>query len=182
MKKIFLITIALLFINNVFSQDKYYTKNGNLVFEATVPSFEEIKAENNSVTAIINTETSEIAVLALMKAFRFEIALMEEHFNENYVESDTYPKATFSGKLINFKFSELTENTQEIELTGNLTIHNKTKEITTIALISALKNNIHLTTTFKVKPEDFDIKIPGIVKEKIAKEINIHADFNLTQK
>ena len=80
-------------IGTAFSQGKFLTKSGAITFEASVPSFEEVKATNDKVTAIINTETSDIAALALVKGFRFKVALMEEHFNENYAESDKFPKA-----------------------------------------------------------------------------------------
>mgnify|MGYP000038271939 CR=1 FL=1 len=100
MKKLVLLFI---FISiNSFSQSKYYTKTGVVNFEASVPSFEEVKAHNKSVTAIFNSETGEFAALVFVKGFRFKNALMEEHFNENYAESDQYPKATFKGKILNF--------------------------------------------------------------------------------
>ena len=182
MKNIILISITFLSITSIVGQTKYFTKTGNIIFEASVPSFEEIKSENNSVTAIIDAETQEFAVLALMKAFRFKIALMEEHFNENYLESDTYPKATFKGKLVKFELSKLSQTPQKIELNGILNIHNKSKEISTIALISLKDNSINLTANFNIKPEDFDVKIPSIVKEKIAKEINIHIHLDMQKK
>ena len=84
---------------STFAQQKYLTKTGQISFEASVPSFEEVAAKNNSVTAILNTENGEFAALVLVKAFRFKNALMEEHFNENYAESHLYPKATFKGKI-----------------------------------------------------------------------------------
>jgi hypothetical protein len=181
--KQFIILMCILFsAKAINAQQKYYTKNGTIKFEASVPSFEEIKAANNSVTAILNTKTHEIAALALMKAFRFKIALMEEHFNENYVESDEYPKATFDGKLGDFDFSKANSKAQKVELEGNLHLHNKSKKIKTITTISKKDNTISLTAEFKVKPEDFDIKIPSIVQEKIAKEIIVNVSFNLKEK
>ena len=102
MKKISLYLVLLIGIAG-FSQSKLITKTGKITFEASVPAFEEVKAKNESVTCILNTENGEIATLALIKGFRFKIALMEEHFNENYIESDRYPKATFKGKIDDFK-------------------------------------------------------------------------------
>ena len=107
MKNLFTLGL-ILFTVALFAQDKVITKNGNINFEASVPAFEEIKAKNENVTCILNTKTGEIASLALIKGFRFKIALMEEHFNENYMESDKYPKATFKGTIINFELSKLT--------------------------------------------------------------------------
>ncbi|MDO9275770.1 MAG: YceI family protein [Lutibacter sp.] len=182
MKNTILIIAAILSLSSAVAQNKYFTKNGVLTFEATVAAFEEIKSENNSVTAVLNIETHELAVLAPMKAFRFKIALMEEHFNENYVESDAFPKASFKGKLDSFDFSGLSETPKKIQLSGTLNIHNKDKEIRSMALVSLKNNVIMITTEFKVKPQDFDIKIPSIVQEKIAKEININVKLNLQKK
>ena len=85
MKKVYLLFIFISFIG--FSQEKYLTKTGLLNFEASVPSFEEIKATNTNVTAIFNVGTGQFATLALVRGFRFKNALMEEHFNESYAES-----------------------------------------------------------------------------------------------
>src|SRR5690606_29674459 len=89
-----------------FSQERLLTRTGEVQFEASVPSFEPVAAENNSVTAILDPETGEIAALALVKAFRFQNALMEEHFNENYAESFKYPKATLKGNLEGFSLEK----------------------------------------------------------------------------
>ena len=84
------------------SQEKYWTRSGTLTFEASMPAFEEVKATNENVTAILNTTDGTFAALALVKGFRFKNALMEEHFNESYIESNRYPKAIFKGQLLNF--------------------------------------------------------------------------------
>ncbi|MGV6845348.1 MAG: YceI family protein, partial [Lutibacter sp.] len=170
MKKIFFLLLIISTFNTVRSQNKYYTKNGEISFEASVPSFEEVKAENNSVTAILDVSKNEFAALALIKGFRFKVALMEEHFNENYMESDDYPKAIFKGKLKNFNIDKLSEKPQKATIKGTLTIRNKEKPIEAEALISKEKNTLILTSNFKVQPSDFNIKIPSIVSEKIAKE------------
>ena len=78
------------------------TRSGEIKFEASMPAFEEVAAKNNTVSCIFDKSTGDIAVLALVKAFRFKVPLMEEHFNENYIESDKFPKATFKGKVTNF--------------------------------------------------------------------------------
>src|SRR5688572_15543260 len=101
MKKLIAIT-AFLLAGSLSAQDKLVTKNGKITFEASVPSFEEVKATNAASTFVLNPKTGEFASLALMKGFRFKVALMEEHFNENYIESDKFPKATFRGKIEGF--------------------------------------------------------------------------------
>jgi len=92
------------------SQEKYWTRSGTLTFEASMPAFEEVKATNENVTAILNTTDGTFAALALVKGFRFKNALMEEHFNESYIESNRYPKAIFKGQLLNFDVRNLEKN------------------------------------------------------------------------
>ena len=91
----------------VNAQEKFITKSGVINFEASVPSFEEVKAKHQSVSALLKSN-GEFASLALVKGFRFKVALMEEHFNENYAESSKFPKATFKGKIKGFDISKLT--------------------------------------------------------------------------
>ncbi|MGC6430511.1 MAG: YceI family protein [Jejuia sp.] len=165
-----------------FGQDKYIDKNGTVVFEASEKLFEEVKATNTSTTAIYNIQTNEIAALALMKGFRFKNSLMEEHFNENYIESDTYPKAIFKGKLIDFNVEDLSANNTEVKLKGVLELHGKQKEVETLLSIQKVDTIISLTGTFDVTPGDFDIDIPKIVRNKIAKVVNVTLDFKLVKK
>ena len=163
-----------------FGQNKYLTKNGTVLFEASVPSFEEVKATNNSVTAILNADNGEFAALALVKGFRFKNALMEEHFNENYAESDTYPKATFKGIIQNFELEDL--NKQYV-LNGSLSFHGVEKPFKDLNVILEQKDEVILLTgNLKTKASEFDIKIPKIVSEKIAEEILISFDFELKLK
>ena len=164
------------------AQTKYYTRNGSIGFEASVPSFEEVKTTNNTVTSILNVTTGEIAVLALVKGFRFKIALMEEHFNESFAESTKFPKATFEGKIEEFFLDNLTTESTVYSLNGKLTFHGKSVYISPKAVISIDKNIIHLTSSFVLNPEDFNIKIPKIVRKKVAKEVIIRLNFILKLK
>ena len=178
MKNIIFVFIFI-FSGTVFAQGKFITKKGVINFEASVPSFEEVKAKNATVTAILNTDNGEIAALALVKGFRFKNALMEEHFNENYIESDDYPKATFKGVLVGFDVENLQK---EYIIKGKLSLHGKSKEIQTKGSITKDGNTISISSTFITKPEDFDIKIPSIVSKKIADDISISLIFILTKK
>jgi polyisoprenoid-binding protein YceI len=175
MKKILM--ILLLFLFSVYSQ-KYTTKTGNIKFEASVPSFEEVAAENKTTSAVLNTANGEIAVLALMKGFRFKVALMEEHFNESYAETDKYPKATFKGKLEGLDVSKLTTAGQRLTITGDLTLHGKTKKITDTATVLQSGDKIIVTGDFTVRPQDFDIEVPKVVSKKVAEQVKIN--YNLT--
>ena len=162
------------------AQNKYLTKTGSINFEASVPSFEEVAAKNNLVTAIINTATGDIAALALVKGFRFKNALMEEHFNENYAESDKFPKATFKGKIKDFNIETITGT---YILSGVLDFHGKSKDINHIEVTVSVENHtITLKGRFKAKASDFDIGIPKVVSSKIAEDIEISFQFELQKK
>lgn len=178
MKKLFLLYLLSCFCL-VSAQDKKVTKTGKVTFEASVPSFEEVKATNDGVTCILNTKSGEMASLALIKGFRFKIALMEEHFNENYMESDKYPKATFKGTLENFDVKTLTEAYKNFTLKGKLELHGKSKDVTTVAKIRKTAAGIEIISDFTVNASDFNIKIPAMVKNKVSNTINIATAFVL---
>ena len=158
------------------AQEKMICKTGNITFEASVPAFEEVKATNTNVTVVLNPKTGEIASLALMKGFRFKVALMEEHFNENYIESDKYPKAIFKGKIENFNAGSLTASPKNFTINGKLELHGKTVAVKTIAKMSQSGSGINLVSDFSVNASDFDISIPAVVKNKVSNKINIQVD------
>ena len=160
-----------------FAQDRRITKTGAINFEASIPSFEEVKAKNETVTCIFDAKTGEIASLALIKGFRFKIALMEEHFNENYMESDRYPKATFKGSLEDFNLNLLGTSPKEFKLKGKLELHGKTKEIVTTARLKKIGNDIEIVSDFNVNSDDFNITIPKVVSKKVSKIVTIKMDF-----
>ena len=164
-----------------FAQDKYYTKSGTIIFESSVPAFEEVKATNNKVTAVLKSDGS-IASLALTKAFRFKIALMEEHFNENYMESNKFPKASFYGKIINFNIKNLSSSDKIYKIKGTLTIRGIKKEVTINSSVKLKNNTIHMNAEFSVTPESFNIKIPSIVRKKIAKKVDVSFNFELKKR
>lgn len=159
-----------------FAQNKKITKTADIKFEASVPSFEEVKAQNKTATVVLNTDTGELAALALIKGFRFKIALMEEHFNENYIESNKYPKATFKGKIHGFNTSILSETNRDFSIKGVLELHGKAKEITLPAKIKKTADGLQLTAAFTVNSDDFEIQIPKMVSNKVSKKVNISID------
>ena len=168
---------------NLYSQNKYITRNGTVSFEASVSAFEEVKANNTTATAIINIETGELASLIFVKGFRFKNALMEEHFNENYAESDLYPKATFKGQIIDFSIDKLKNEKQNLNITGTLSFHGKTITLeNTTVKVSFEEGVLNISGYFITDPANFNIPIPKIVKHKIAKEINVFFLFNMKKK
>ena len=175
MKKI--VVFSFLFLAIVSSaQDKMISKSGKITFEASVPAFEEVKATNNGVTFVLNSKTGEIASLALMKGFRFKVALMEEHFNENYVESDKFPKATFRGKIDDFNVASLNTTAKDFTIKGKLELHGKSKDINITAKIRKTDAGIEIISNFFVNASDYDIAIPSVVKSKVSNKISINLE------
>lgn len=172
--------LILLVITKSLSQNKYITREGIIEFESQIETFEPIKAKQNSVTSVFNADTGEIAVLALVKGFRFKNALMEEHFNENYVESDAYPKTTFKGKILDFSINP--DKTKYI-MKGTINFHGVDKTYDRIPVDVIIdKSKIKLQGKFVTPVKDFNIKIPKIVSKKIAANINVTFELSLQKK
>jgi polyisoprenoid-binding protein YceI len=181
MTKKFLLLISLMFSSILFSQ-KLITRSGEIKFEASMPAFEEVAAKSSNASCVFDKSTGEIAVLVLVKAFRFKVPLMEEHFNENYIESDKFPKATFKGKVLNFDASKLSSGKSVFDAEGDLTLHGVTKKVKVKIVFSQLGDKIIITSSFKLSASDFNIKIPSVVKTKISPSIQIDLKFDLDKK
>ncbi len=179
MKKYIIITV-LCFSAYGFSQ-KLYTKTGITEFKGSVEAFEPVEAKNKSTSVVFNTETGDIAALLFVKAFDFRVALMQEHFNENYMDSNTFPKATFRGKVPGLVY-ETMEGSKQYIISGTLNVRGKGKKVETLATFLKEGEKLKIKGAFKVKPQDFDIKIPGIVRKKIAEDIIINFEYELVQK
>lgn len=161
----------------VYSQ-RLLEKSGNVTFYSEAP-VENIEAVNQQVLAIIDPATGEVAVSMLMKGFQFRKALMQEHFNESYVESDKYPKATFTGKILEFTPAVLEQN-GVVEVEGELTIHGVTKPLRTSVTLTARTDGLLAETTFSVKVADHDIKIPSVVIDNIAETVDVTLSLSFT--
>ncbi len=178
MKKGIIVAICFLVGNIVFSQ-KMMTRVGEVRFEASMPAFEEIAGTNSTVSCILDETTGDFVALVLVKAFKFKSPLMEEHFNENYMESSKFPKATFKGKIANFDAKKLASKSSEFELEGDLTIHGVTKKIKTKIVLALNAGKISAKSLILVKPQDYNIEIPNLVKGKIAENAKVIINFVL---
>ncbi len=177
-----LLPFLLLAVTIAFGQSKYMTKSGSMSFEASQPSFEPIEATHSAVSALLNADTGELAVLALVRGFRFPLALMEEHFNENYIESHQYPKTSFKGSILNFDSNALSNQPRTVQLTGELSMHGVTKLISVSATITKSDEQITLTSSFSVKTSDFGIKIPSLVRKQIDENVQVEVSLPLQRK
>ncbi len=172
MKRIFIALSLLIVTTSAFSQGKFITKNAYISFYSSTP-LEDILGESNEAVTILNGETGEIAFQALMTTFHFKRALMEEHFNENYMESTKFPKAKFNGKIEGFKKEMLTSPVAEVKVSGTLSLHGVDKQISVPAKLGIENGKLVGNTKFNVVPEDFGITIPSLVRDKIGKEMEI---------
>lgn len=168
---IFLLIISFLFFT--VNAQKYMTKNGFIGFLSHTP-MEDVKGDNNQVASVLDISTGEFVFQVLVKSFHFDRALMEEHFNENYMESDKFPKSSFKGKITNLSSVDFKKNgIYEVTVEGDLTIHDVTNKINTKGTVEIVSDGINANSKFNIVPEDYKINIPGVVREKIAKNLEV---------
>ena len=170
--------ICLVFSAHVMAQDKYRTNSGNIEFNASTP-LEDIYAKNDKVNAILESGSGKFAVVMLVKEFRFKKKLMEEHFNENYLESDLYPKAYFSGAIEDLDLSEMGPVPLALNIEGQINIHDVSRPLKTTVTLSKDENRIFLESNFIIRPEDHNIEVPKIVFKKIAQEVEVSVKLEL---
>ncbi len=157
---------------SVIAQDKFFTNTGTINFEASVPLYEEVKAVNRQVAILLEPKTSTFICTVVIKDFRFKLNLMQEHFNENYMESNRYPKAIFKGKIQKFDLKDITEVAKKYEIKGKLNLRGKSKEIVVNALIKRVPEGIQIISDFPIAVSDFNIHIPTPIASKIAQTAN----------
>jgi polyisoprenoid-binding protein YceI len=173
--------VILLGLAHLAIGQKYFTKTGKIAFTSQAP-LEKIEAQNTSASTVIDVATGNIEWGVLIQGFKFEKALMQEHFNENYMESGKYPKATFKGKIDNLSAVNFTKDgTYTINATGNLEIHGVSKPVTTTGTITVKKGVISASSKITILLEDYKIEIPKLVADSISKtvDITIQADYQL---
>jgi polyisoprenoid-binding protein YceI len=178
MKKLILTICVALFAGatHSFAQKLFFTRNGHIDFFSST-TLEDIKADNDKVTSIVNISTGEMEFSVLNIAFQFRKQLMQEHFNENYMETPKFPKSTFKGKIINIdKINFQADGTYPAQVTGDLTIHGVTKSINATGNIIVKDGKFRTQSTFMIIPENYNIKIPNLVRDNIAKEIKVTVD------
>lgn len=170
------LSISILFIQTVSSQE-YITRQGQVTF-FSYTTVENIEASNNQVLSIIDIANGDIAVSMLMRTFSFKKALMQEHFNESYIESDLYPKATFEGKLTNFDAASEAIQTRMIR--GNFTLRGISKTLAIKVQITKTAGGYIISGETEIKIDDFKINVPPILEPNIAKNIKVSFNFQYT--
>ena len=177
MKKTVILVVALLIGGTIFSQ-KMITRSGEIKFDATVPgAMDEVIGTNKTVSAIFDKTSADLVVLGLVKSFKFKSPLMEEHFNENYMDSDKFPKTTFKGKVLNY---DTKAGNYDVE--GDLTIHGVTNKVKTKMALSIDGGKQLVSGTFIVKLADYKIDVPALAKKTLAETAKISIKLTLENK
>lgn len=180
MKK--LIPVILLALSTGASAQKVFTKNGHISFFSKT-KMEDIKADNNQVMSVLNTQSGELLFTVLMKSFHFEKALMEEHFNENYVESEKFPKSTFKGAVTDIsKVNFAVDGTYPVNVSGDLTLHGVTQKVNAPGKITISAGKATGSAKFIIKLSDYKIEIPNLVKDNISNNMEITVQCVYDQK
>ena len=177
-RKVFGILLLTVISLPVMAQKKVFTKSGIISFYSKT-AIERIEAKNKKVLAVIDAENNKIEFSVLIKGFEFEKALMQEHFNENYLESDKYPKAFFKGSFdaTSLPITLANNTTQKLQVNGNLTLHGVTNAIKAATTIVVKNNLITAVSAFTIVLSDYKIKVPALVANHISKEILVNINI-----
>jgi len=155
------------------AQDRLLTRNGSISFYSRT-SLEDIEANTQTAVSVLDKKTGQLEFSVLIKSFTFEKALMQEHFNENYLESDQFPKSIFRGRIEDLSKVSFDKNGRyAVSVTGELTIHGQSQTVTTPAIITVLDGVASANAEFNIVLADYKITIPSLVQDKVSKTVRI---------
>ena len=164
----------------LLAQNKYMTRTGSAHFVADGIIKDDVQARSNTVTAVLDASNGQVQARIPVNSFVFRKALMQEHFNENYLESHRFPNASFKGQIQGWNDQLLQKSgSQKIRFVGTLEVHGVARDINEAGLLEVSNGFIHLETDFKLVVADYRIKVPALVRDKIAKEAEVHVQANL---
>ena len=179
MKNLIILFFCLAAVSFSANAQKFITKTGHIKFFSDSP-LEKIEAHNHQVNAALDASTGDFVFKVLEKSFEFNKALMQEHFNENYVESDKFPNALFSGKITNIKDVNIAKDgIYEVNVEGKLTLHGVTQTVKQKGSIEVKGGKLTGNSKFNILLSDYNIKIPGAVANNISKTVEITVEISL---
>jgi len=179
MKKLILL-VVLVSLKQLAQAQKYMTRTAQVSFFSST-AVENIEAINNEVASVYDAATGDIVIIVPVKSFKFDRALMQEHFNENYLESDQFPKADFKGKIENaaaINYSK--EGTTSVKAIGTMTMHGVAQQVVVPGTLTVKNGNLIFKAVFKVKNKDYKIVIPSVAANKVAEVVEITVNSSLT--
>jgi hypothetical protein len=175
-----ILTLLVFFTALNANSQVWFAKNAYVRFFSTTP-IEDIEGINKFAAGALNTTTGKIYFKAMMKSFKFEKALMEEHFNENYVESNKYPSAEFEGSFVDMPNLSVA-GTYVVKVKGKITMHGVSQERDFMVNLKVTADKIIATSTFKIKCIDFNIKIPKVVQKNIQEDVDVSLNAQFVPK
>ncbi|GEP88633.1 YceI-like domain-containing protein [Chitinophaga terrae (ex Kim and Jung 2007)] len=170
MRKLLICGLLLGLFRNADAQ-KYFTRNGEARFFSKTAA-ENIEAANKQVLAVIDASNNQVAFNLLVKGFLFEKQLMQDHFNEEVMESDKYPKASFTGKITD-PVNLAKDGKYQVHVSGQLAMHGVSKPVTALADIEVANGTLKGKSTFNVAYDDYNIKLPSLLQNSVAKTIQV---------
>lgn len=175
----FSLSIALALMSFYASaQPRFIDRGGYASFFSSAP-MEDIKAESEQVVSILDVKEGKIVASMLMRSFKFRKALMQEHFNENYVESSKYPKASFTGRVTNIDELDLeNDGKYTLDVTGEITLHGVTRPLSVKAEATVSNGSVQAKAVFPLRVKDFEIQVPRLVVNNIAEVVEVTVIFN----
>lgn len=180
MKKVSIVLVGLLLFSFASTaQGKFYTKTGKISFFSST-SLEDIEAINKATVTLLDSKTGDMQFAVLMKGFEFKKALMQEHFNKAYIESDKFPKAEFKGQIVNNSAVIYSTNgIYTVIVKGKLTIHGVTQDAETAGTLTIKDGKILAHSVFNVLLADYKIIVPRMYRDNISRTIKVTIDCNL---
>ncbi|HEX5626336.1 MAG TPA: YceI family protein [Saprospiraceae bacterium] len=179
MRKFLFIALTVFIAAPIFGQ-RYFSKNAVIKFHSDSP-IEKIDAVNTSASTVMDLASGKIEFAALNNAFIFEKALMQEHFNENYMESTKFPKTVFKGAIDDVsKLNLSTPGIYKVKVSGELNMHGVTRTVSAPAEFVVDAKGVHATSSFMVKCSDYNIEIPAVVKKNVSNDVSISIKVDYT--
>lgn len=159
-----------------YAQERYMTRTGKVSFVSEAP-LEKFDAKNSQALSVLDAKTGQLEFSVLMKSFEFEKALMGEHFQEKYVESDKFPKSTFKGTITDISSVNFSKDgSYPVSYKGSFSLHGVTKDVSGKGVFEVKGGKLVGRSSFGILLEDYKIEIPSVVKDKIAKEVIVTVD------
>jgi YceI-like domain len=168
------ILLFVLLIPCIVHAQKFTTESGVISFFSDA-SIEDISAQNASVGSIFDTASGDIVFMVPIKDFQFDKRLMREHFNEKYMETHKFPKASFKGKVTGYQSGK--SETQQVKVIGKLTMHGVTRDLETPGTIEFQTGKLIAKSKFMIKLADYNISVPQIVWQNIAEQVEVNVAF-----
>ena len=170
----FLFVVLAVISFDVLAQKRYTSEKSHVSFFSK-GVIENIKATNTTATSIFDASTGEVAFLVKPHDFQFEKKLMQVHFNEKYMETEKYPSASFEGKIFGYDLNN--SQLQQVQAVGKLTIHGVTNDVELPGTIQFEQERVTMKSQFVVRLQDYNIRVPQIVWQNIAQEVEVTVDF-----